>query len=204
MKTNLLPCLLTGALAGFVLLPVARAQHEHMTMPSEQAALGDLSLYQVASTWTDDAGAERTLATLRGGPVVVAMIYTSCQNACPLMVADMMKVKLALPEAVREQTRFLLVSFDPDRDTVPALHAYRERLGLDDTWTLLRGAPGDVRELAMLLGVKYQRDAAGDYAHSNLLTVLNPEGEIAYQREGLNEDPARVVAAVVGTVEGKD
>jgi hypothetical protein len=33
---------------------------------------------------------------------------------------------------------------------VPALKSYRENLGLDETWTLLRGDESSVQELAML------------------------------------------------------
>jgi protein SCO1/2 len=81
---------------------------------------------------------------------------------------------------------FVLVSFDTGHDTVPVLRAYREQHRLDAVnWVLLRGAPGDVRELAAVLGVKYQKDAGGMFNHSNLITILNSEGEIAHQRFGL-------------------
>jgi protein SCO1/2 len=48
----------------------------------------------------------------------------------------------------------------------------------------------------MLLGVKYRRDANGDFSHSNLITVLNAEGEVSHQRSGLNGDVATAVRAV--------
>jgi protein SCO1/2 len=68
---------------------------------------------------------------------------------------------------------------------------------LDGQWTLLRGDNGAVQELAMLLGVKFKKDARGQFAHSNLLTLLNAEGEIVHQHAGLNGDvseAARVLA----------
>ena len=46
-----------------------------------------------------------------------------------------------------------------------------------------------MRELAALLGVNYRKDARGHYAHSNILTVLNPGGEIVHQQLGLNQSP---------------
>jgi protein SCO1/2 len=48
----------------------------------------------------------------------------------------------------------------------------------------------------MLLGVKYRREASGDYSHSNLITVLNREGEIAHQREGLRGEIAPTAQAI--------
>ncbi|MFO1488486.1 MAG: hypothetical protein U1F65_08410 [Verrucomicrobiota bacterium] len=44
----------------------------------------------------------------------------------------------------------------------------------------------EVRELAALLGVNFRKDANGQFAHSNLITVLNAEGEIIFQQPGLN------------------
>ena len=49
----------------------------------------------------------------------------------------------------------------------------------------------------MLLGVKYKQDARGQFAHSNLMTVLNAEGEITHQRAGLQGDVSEVAQAVV-------
>ena len=163
-------------------------------------SLTSRSLYQLDAKWTDDAGRSVQLAALRGKPVVLAMFFASCEYACPIIVSEMKRLRDTLPAAVREQTQFVLVSFDTVRDTPAALKAYRERMALDaGVWTLLRGEPADVQELAMLLGVKYKQDARGQFSHSNLITILNPEGEIAYQRSGLQGDVTAAAKAVVAT-----
>ena len=96
---------------------------------------------------------------------------------------------------------FVLVSFDTERDTVEVLHAYRKRLNLDeDRWVLLRGGADDVMELSALLGVKFKKDLRGQFAHSNVITVLNPAGEIIHQQTGLNQDPAATVQAVAAAL----
>ena len=154
------------------------------------------SLYQLDAKWTNDAGASVQLASLRGRPIVVAMFFASCEYACPLIVDDMKRLGAALPEVGRAQAQFLLVSFDTARDTPAALHAYRERMKLGDAWTLLQGDPANVQELAMLLGVKFKQDARGQFSHSNLITVLNPEGEITHQRAGLMGDVSEAAKAV--------
>jgi protein SCO1/2 len=163
------------------------------------APLSARSLYQLDETWTDDAGTTRSLAALRGQPVVVAMFFASCEYACPVIVNDLRRLRAALPAAIRDRARFVLVSFDTARDTPEALRAFRTRMDLDASWTLLRGEADAVAGLAMLLGVKYKQDARGQFAHSNLLTVLNADGEIVHQLAGLNGDvseTARVLAAV--------
>jgi protein SCO1/2 len=158
------------------------------------------SIYQLDASWTNDAGARVQLASFHGQPVVIAMFFASCEYACPLLVTDLQRLREALPAEARAKTRFVLVSFDTARDTPAALKAYRERMRLDASWTLLRGEPANVQELAMLLGVKFKQDARGQFSHSNLFTVLNAEGEIAFQRSGLQGDvlePAR--AAILAT-----
>lgn len=164
---------------------------------TDVAPIHDRSIYQLGATWTSDSNRSATLAQLRGRPVVLAMFFASCEYACPILVGDMQRIRDALPADVRAATQFVLVSFDDVRDTPAALKAYRERARIDDTaWTLLRGEPADVQELAMLLGVKYKQDARGQFAHSNLITVLNAEGEIVHQRNGLHGEVAAAVRAV--------
>lgn len=157
----------------------------------------DNSLYQLESTWTTDAGAAIKLETLRGKVQVVTMFFANCSYACPVLLHDMKRIEDALPADVRARAGFVLVSFDSVRDTPAALRAYRQKQGLpSDRWTLLHGQPDDVLELAALLGVKFKQDASGNFAHSNLITVLTPAGEIAHQQIGLNQDPAPTVSMI--------
>ena len=155
------------------------------------------SLYQLDAAWTDDQSHAVTLASLRGQPVVVAMFFSSCTYACPMLVNDMQRIRAALPTAAAARAKFLLVSFDTARDTPAALRAFRERSAIDAGWTLLRGDEDAVQELAMLLGVKFKLEPSGQFSHSNLITVLNPAGEIAYQRPGLMGDVSEATQAVV-------
>lgn len=155
----------------------------------------DKSLFLLDSIWTTDAGKSVKLGALRGRPQVVAMFFASCQFTCPITVSDLQRIEAALPENLRGQVGFTLISFDSVRDTPAALRTFRASRELGgDNWTLLRGEPDDVRELAALLGVIYKRDANGDFAHSNLITVLNAEGEIVLQQPGLNLPPDEIVA----------
>jgi protein SCO1/2 len=157
----------------------------------------DRSLYQLESNWTSDVGRKVKLSVLRGRPQVLAMFFSHCEYACPILVNDMKKLEAALPGDVRAKVDFLLVSFDTKRDTPEALAAYRRKEKLaTGRWTLLRGEADDVRELAALLGVNYAQDARGQFAHSNIITLLNAEGEIAFQHNGLNQDPSALLRAI--------
>ena len=63
-------------------------------------------------------------------------------------------------------------------------------------WSLLEGQPEDVLDLAVLLGVKYNKDQQGGFAHSNLITMLNKEGEIIYRHVGLHYHLDNTLAAI--------
>lgn len=155
------------------------------------------SLYQLDARWTNDAGKDVALSSLRGRPVVLAMFFAQCEYACPVLLSDIRRLEQSLPADVRCRAQFVLVSFDTARDTPAVLKAYRERSGLDANWTLLRGSESAVQELAMLLGVKFKQDARGQFSHSNLITVLDAEGEIAMQHAGLMGDISEAAKAVV-------
>ena len=161
----------------------------------------DKSLYQLDSVWTSDVGREVKLGVLRGRPQVVAMFFAQCEYACPIIVENMRALERALPAALRERADFLLVTFDTERDTPEVLHAYRKKTKLGTAhWTLLRGRGDDVRELAALLGINYRRDARGQFSHSNVITVLNAEGEVVFQQAGLNKDSRETISAIEKTL----
>lgn len=168
----------------------------HAEVPAGKP-LADNSLYHLESTWTSDVGRKTRLRVLRGKPQVLAMFFTKCEWACPLLLHDLKRIEAALPDKLRDEVGFLLVSFDTKHDTPEVLHAYRETHRLSPArWTLFRGRPDDIRELAALVGVNYRETARGQFAHSNLLTVLNAEGEIAHQVTGLKQsikEPVRIL-----------
>jgi protein SCO1 len=161
------------------------------------AALSDKSLYQTESKWTTDTGKQIKLADLRGRPQVVVMFFASCQSACPVLVQDLKRIESALSPQQRARVGFTLVTIDPRRDTPEALAKYRATRALPpETWTLLHGQPDDIQQLAALLGVKYKQQADGQFAHSNLITVLNQEGEIVHQLVGLGQDAKATVKVI--------
>lgn len=177
------------------------AQHSCCAASQEASTSGprlsDNSLYLLDSAWTNDAGAVVKLASLKGRPQVVAMFFANCTYACPLLVYQMQQLEAALPESLRDKVGFTLISFDTERDTPAVLHNYRLGHSLaNERWTLLRGGPDDVLELAALLNVKFKKDAQGQFLHSNVITLLNTEGEILCQQTGLNGDKSEIVRRV--------
>jgi protein SCO1/2 len=127
------------------------------------------------------------------------MFYASCPTACPLLIGDVLALEEALPPGVKEDTRVLLVSLDPARDTPEKMAQVVSDRSLDtDRWTLSRAELADVRVVAAALSVSYRALDDGEMNHSSILTVLDRDGVPVQQLEGLRQDPAPLVAALSG------
>lgn len=160
------------------------------------------SIYQLDSKWRNAAGDEKDLSSLGGNIQVVSMGYTTCQFACPRLLADMREIESGLSGEARGKTRFTFISIDPDRDTPEQLARYREENELDPArWNFLTGDSGSVQELAVVLGIQYRKVSDTDFAHSNVITVLNDKGEVIYRQEGLAGDPKPTVEAIVAAAQ---
>jgi protein SCO1/2 len=121
-------------------------------------------VYQLTGSWTDQHEKQLTLNKLQGHPQIVAMIFTHCAAVCPRVVEEMKAIRDSLPAPVKKEVGAVLVSFDPDRDTPAQLRSYAVQRQLDDHWELLQGSNDQVRELSMVLNVKYQKLAIrGEY-----------------------------------------
>lgn len=171
------------------------AVHSQMKMASDEPT--EESIYNVSSIWQNRYGHKVKLDSLRGKVQVVALVYTHCEFACPRILADMKRIRDQLPENKLNTTNFVIVSIDPKRDTPQRLRNFANENDLsDEQWTLLNGDEGDILELAALLGVKYKRINETDFTHSNMITVLNRQGEVAYRRKKLGDDPTAIVKTI--------
>ena len=190
----LIGCLLLGA--GAAAAAADHAGHTgHAELPA--AASSARSIYQVESTWMTAAAQALHLGDLRGKVRVLAMVYTTCESACPIIVSLMQLIEGALAPELRPHVGFVLVTLDPARDTPDALSAYSARMHLNPpSWLLLSGHPEDVLELATLLGITYTRDQSGGFIHANVITVLNQAGEIVHRHEGLHQDMTSTLEAI--------
>ncbi|GMU57101.1 MAG: hypothetical protein AMXMBFR33_62470 [Candidatus Xenobia bacterium] len=163
--------------------------------PRREGPLPELSVYHLTGTWTDQNGKELTLQELRGKVQLLAMVYASCPQACPRIIADMKSIDQDLSKRHPDGVELVLVSIDPETDTPERLRQLAGEQGLGPRWHLLRGDSQQVQELAAVLGVKYRKVSATDFAHSNLITVLDADGVVVHQQEGLGVERSRSIEA---------
>ena len=155
------------------------------------------SIYNLNATLIDATGAQHRLDVHRGHPVLVTMFYGSCPMACPLLIDTMRSVERAASPADRERMRMLLISIDPERDTVANLNALGTSRKLDPSrWTLARTDASSVRKIAAVLGIQYRKLPDGSFNHSSIVTLLTPEGEIALQSSELGKADPELLAAL--------
>ena len=137
------------------------------------------SLYRFDAALTSQDGRDHGLDVYRGHRVLVTMFYGSCQATCPLIIETLRSVERAVPEAERANLRVLMISFDPLRDTVPALHELAQTRRIDTTrWTIARADERTVRNLAALLDVQYRELPGGEFSHSTAIVLLSKSGVI--------------------------
>lgn len=156
---------------------------------SGKGEISETSIFQLDSKWVTEENKELSLAQLNGKSIVMTMFFASCTYACPIIVNDMKKIEASISKNKLENTEFLLISIDPERDTPEALKDFAERYKLDSKrWTLITGTKDGIDELAAVTGFKYKKEPEGSYSHSNIINIINERGEITYQHFGLNQD----------------
>lgn len=155
----------------------------HEVLPPDEAVKGE-SLYPLKTIFTDQEGKPTALNIYEGHPVVMSMFYASCPYSCPVLIDQLKRLEKKVDDKTRGQLRFILISFDPENDTIEVLKQVMAKHGLDSSrWKLLRGEESQVREIAALLGIKFRKMQGGDINHTALITFLDSKGVIDSQYE---------------------
>lgn len=198
---NYIICLL--ALPLFLAACQPASQNEQKPQPAEAKAavpqpseeeLAE-SLFQLPDTFRNQDDQPVVLADFKGKPMVVSMIFTHCAFVCPRLTADIRQMEQHMGEEAGK-VNFVLVSFDADRDLPARLKQYAKEQQLDQNFTLLHGSEGAVRNLGVLLDIQFEKDEDGNFAHSNIVTVLDPYGIVRYRKEGLGQDHTQTIREV--------
>lgn len=146
------------------------------------------SIYDAGlGVWRDDTNKEVKISDFKGSKVVMAMVYTSCPMACPLMMKKLLKVQERLIKQ-SVQAEFVVVSFDAKFDTPAKLAAFRKKYQVPDTkWHLLVGSEKDTRFLSNLLEIRFSRNPKDQtISHDNKFVLLDEAGKIVKSIEGLS------------------
>jgi protein SCO1/2 len=154
------------------------------------------SIFGLDLVLIDQDGRELTLADLEGDVMLAAMVYTSCTSVCIMVTEQMKAIEHQLTGVDRDVT-YVLFSLDPGRDTPEAMRAFLREHRLETTrWRLMAASEEGVRDLAAVLGVRYQPEENGEIAHSAMIFVIDEDGVVRHRQVGVGKDSNDLVAAV--------
>ena len=158
------------------------------------AALPSDSIYQLVMPLTNQDGQTFRLDVRRGQPMVVSMFYTSCQFVCPMLIDTLRDTTDKLSESDRTRLKVLMVTIDPQRDSVAVLKKTADERALDTRrWTLAHSDAATTRKLAAVLGIQYRAISGGDFNHTTALILIDADGRIVGRSTRLGTaDPAFV------------
>ena len=165
--------------------------------PAVLAALPGDSVYQLPITLTGQDGRSARLDGRRGAPVLMSMFYTSCKFVCPMLIETIRDVEAKLSVEERANLGVVLVSIDPEHDTVQVLKRVADERGIDAArWTLARTDAASVRKLAAVLGIQYRALVDGEFNHTTAVILLDGDGRIAARTTRLGSADAAFVKRV--------
>jgi cytochrome oxidase Cu insertion factor (SCO1/SenC/PrrC family) len=175
-----------GGAAWFVLAPAISS------MAGGEATVGG------PFTLTDQHGAEVTERDFAGRYMLVYFGYTYCPDICPLSLANMTQAVDLLPPDQADQVVPILITVDPERDTVNQLAEYAPLF--HPRLVALTGSPEAIKAAAQAYRVyfaKAGKDGTDDYLmdHSTFIYLMGPEGR--YVRHfAHNAAPEEIAAGI--------
>jgi protein SCO1/2 len=130
---------------------------------------------------TDQYGAPFSLAEHEGKVVLLYFGYTTCPDACPTTLSDWLEVKRLLGDEA-EKVEFVMVTVDPERDTVEKLNQYMAFF--DPEFYGLSGDQETITAIEQDYGIMAVREEYPDSAtkylmnHTTSFWVIDTDGRL--------------------------
>ncbi len=122
---------------------------------------------------------------LRGKPLVISMVYTSCYQICPMTTRYLSTVVEKARETLGEDSfSVAIIGFDTQFDTPEAMQYFADKQDIDDKgWNLLSISKQDVDALATDIGFIYIPSSNG-FDHLIQATIIDGDGKVYRQVYG--------------------
>jgi len=103
--------------------------------------------------------------------VIVNFMFTSCENACPLVTANLVRVQHILRDRIGRDIQIYSLTLDPLTDSAQALRDYAASHHTGPGWLFLTGKPQDMEQLRRSLGF-WQRNPKRDADKTQHIGVI--------------------------------
>jgi protein SCO1/2 len=145
----------------------------------------------------DQHGASVSLASLKGKPVLIDFIYTSCASTCPLLTAKMAAIAHQLGPALGADVTIVSITLDPEHDRPAELAKYAKSHDADQNgWIFLTGTPAQIDQVLAQFKLRRTRESDGTITHSIEAFLLGPDGHQIRQYSAVDVSPDAVAADV--------
>lgn len=147
------------------------------------------SIYNLDSKMIDHNGNVLKFSDFSGKICIFSMIYTRCKTICPIIISNMKVMEKTLPSEFLSNVVFLLISLDPDRDSVDVLHNFFINKDFaPSSWNLCKTDKSNTLKIALVSGIKYKKEKNDEYTHSNLIIIVDKDGIIRHHHPGLDKN----------------
>jgi protein SCO1/2 len=164
----------------------------------------DQDISRTQNTFLDQDSIEVNFPELTKGKItLMAMVFTHCPDICPMTTHNMHLVEQKLSDEIKNDVEFVVISFDPNRDTPSALKKYAELRDYDfDKWSLLSGDDQNTKEVMLKFDVKaiftdstYAEDGELSYniIHTDRISLIDQNGRLRNNYKGSVANPDEVV-----------
>ena len=201
-RTALIVIALTAMAVGSWVATMMKSPPSMIEAPQIQGAVLDTPRQISVPALTLHDGQPFTSENLRGKWTLVFFGYASCPDICPMTMNVLAEAK---KKANGDFPQVLLVSVDPERDSIDMLGEYVRFF--DPDFAGVTGDPKMIQALALQMSVVYAKvpGSSGnpdDYLidHSSSVLLINPEGQLAaflkapHTPSSINESVAAVKA----------
>jgi protein SCO1/2 len=145
----------------------------------------------------DQHGATVSLASLKGKPVLIDFVYTSCVSTCPLLTEKMAAIAHQLGPALGADVTIVSITLDPEHDRPAELAKYAKSHDADENgWIFLTGTPAQIDQVLAQFKLRRTRESDGTITHSIEAFLLGPDGHQIRQYSALDVSPDAVAADV--------
>lgn len=186
---------LFGTALVFYPLPALTAAAGPQTSPATKGAQRQKIQIPVRDfSLTDQSGSRFEYSAIKGKVILVAFVYTSCPDVCPLITAAMRSVQRDLNAREHDAVFLLTITTDPEIDGPKVLTAYAKRYGVDfSNWLFLTGDERSLEPVWKNFGVKVKRKARGLIDHTALTALIDRSGLMRFAYHGTSPDPKMVL-----------
>ena len=132
-------------------------------------------------------GGDVSPSNFRGKVVMLYFGFTQCKEVCPMSMGTIRNTLLKMQQNELEQVQVVLVSFDPERDTLKALDEYSKKyhpniVGVTGSKQQIEEVIDNYGAFFRLDGVELteaeQSDLNYAFRHSSRYYIIDQEGEL--------------------------